>query len=110
MPKVKTSLTSKINDIIRKYPNVLERDNNKLFCKLCLTGISFDAKPGKYNVESHIKSKGHQNKVESGQSFQSTIINGVKHTKAVVLKNEFFADTTKALIESNKPLENIIEN
>jgi hypothetical protein len=44
MPKDKTSIRSKLNEIIKKYPKELEIVSNKLMCKLCLKEISFTHK------------------------------------------------------------------
>ena len=107
MPKQKISLSTKMNLIVQKHPKELERDGNKLFCKLCLAEISFDDKHGKHNVDAHLATKGHRNRVENGQQSQSTIVNAFNTSNNVVLNNKFSADLTKMLIEANIPIEKV---
>jgi len=105
MPKIKTNLSTKISEIVSKYPKELDKSGNKVMCKLCLVEITFDDKHGKDNVLSHFKTKGHIKKTEKrDEQSQPFILNAFANAETVQTKNEFFADTTKMLIEANIPI------
>jgi hypothetical protein len=109
MPKSKTILISKVNEMINKYPKELEKSGDKLICKLCLVEISFDHKHGKDRVMNHFQTKGHVKKrSEQRETSQPLIENAFRSAETVHLKNEFFADMTKMLIEANIPIEKLM--
>jgi hypothetical protein len=107
MPRIKTSLSEKINEIVAKHPKQLERNGDKVLCKLCLCEISFDSKHGKDNVLSHLKTKNHIKNVETRKSGQSSIVNAFQSVEKLHLNNEFFVDITRMLIETNIPIEKL---
>jgi signal recognition particle GTPase len=108
MPKDKTSIGSKLNAIIRKYPKELEIVSNKLMCKLCLKEISFTHKHGNYNVIKHFETGKHREKKERiEEPTQEFIENSFQKAENHDFKNEFFADLTKSFIEANIPLEKL---
>jgi len=108
MPKDKTSIKSKLNIIVRKYPKELEIVGIKLMCKLCVNEISFTHKHGNYNVDHHFKTKKHQEKKDKMDgTAQEFIEKSFQKSELNNFKNEYFADMTKAFIEANIPLEKL---
>jgi hypothetical protein len=78
-------------------------------CKICEKEITFNEKHGKDNVSKHFKSIKHISKEEQLNDGPTTefIDNALKRAEVKQIKNEYFADMTKALIEANIPIEKL---
>ncbi|XP_016656871.2 uncharacterized protein LOC107882682 [Acyrthosiphon pisum] len=101
MPKVKSSLSCKLNNFVSEFgEEVFKVDDNVLFCQLCECKVNSEKK---FNITQHLKTdkhikatKRHQNKIEKKQQFLTSY-----------QKNSFNVDLCKAFIAANIPLNKL---
>ena len=63
MPKVKTTYASKVQSIVKKFPNeFMQSINNELYCKLCKCAVSYNKR---FLVDSHRNTSKHQKALDS---------------------------------------------
>jgi hypothetical protein len=106
MPRPKSTLQSKINQCILKYPKSVGYVNGKLQCLVCYTDINFTFTHGNQTVSDHINSTGHRRKKEEKKE-QPTIDLSVERQSEKVMRNPFFEELGKWLVENNIPLSKI---
>ncbi len=106
MPKVQSSLKSKIVEICKKYPDY-SREGEDLYRNVCAHKINFNhtLQSTSANVaKSHFESKKHQNLKNSGKIQETLPVVLNKTVTRTQGQKEFFTDLTEALVDADIPL------
>ena len=95
-----------LKDVVKRYPElVIEKENKKLFCPLCSTGITWDSKHGASNVRSHCKGKKHQEALQKRIKKQQPITTALSRGRDIKKdKESLHLFTVEKLIQANIPL------
>jgi len=112
MPPKTVTLSSKLSEVVSRYPNQFTHNGKVLFCKICDNLLKYDVHHGNYSIKMHLKTDKHKNnlkiKEKSKSANQVMIENAFESANKSKFKfDKFLSDLIEIMVKCDIPLNKV---
>jgi hypothetical protein len=81
MPPKTVTESSKLSEVVSRYPNQFKHNGKVLFCKICDNILKYDVHHANHSIKMHLKTDKHKNNLKIKEKSKSA--------KQVMIENAF---------------------